>query len=69
MNSCHGTKILKNKIFRSRGHYGAFTSVPAAKPEPKKRGRKPKVKEQSETTPRRPRGRPRKATVSQNTEN
>ena len=44
-------------------------SVPAAKPEPKKRGRKPKVKEQSETTPRRPRGRPRKVTVSQNTEN
>ena len=44
-------------------------SVPAAKPEPKKRGRKPKVKEQSETTPRRPRGRPRKVTVSQNAEN
>ena len=42
-------------------------SVPAAKPEPKKRGRKPKVKEQSETTPRRPRGRPRKVIVSQNT--
>ena len=41
----------------------------AAKPEPKKRGRKPKVKEQSETTPRRPRGRPRKVTVSQNAEN
>ena len=37
--------------------------------EPKKRGRKPKVKEQSETTPRRPRGRPRKVIVSQNTEN
>lgn len=44
-------------------------SVPVAKPEPKKRGRKPKVKEQSETTPRRPRGRPRKVIVSQNTEN
>ncbi|WP_287413532.1 hypothetical protein [Ruminobacter sp.] len=41
-------------------------SVPAAKPEPKKKGRKPKVKEQSETTPRRPRGRPRKVIVSQN---
>ena len=44
-------------------------SVPAAKPEPKKRGRKPKIKEPSETTPRRPRGRPRKVIVSQNTEN
>ena len=31
MNSCRGTKILKNKIFRSWGHYGSFTFFECAK--------------------------------------
>lgn len=38
-------------------------SKPAAIPEPKKRGRKPKVKDQTEQKPKRPRGRPRKSSV------
>lgn len=35
-------------------------SKPAQKPEPKKRGRKPKIKNQEDLKPKRPRGRPRK---------
>lgn len=37
-------------------------SKPIPRPEPKKRGRKPKVKDQAENKPKRPRGRPRKDT-------
>lgn len=43
-------------------------SAPVPKPEPKKRGRKPKIKDPADIKPKRPRGRPRKKSVTQNTD-